>query len=97
MEFKNNIHGNLEASPNAMYKRYSKWFYEKYGSGQNPLSFKEWLKWAGAKGIVKNFNADATPQDVIDAVKESHNTGKKLAILGLLFGLAGIIINIARK
>lgn len=96
--FKNNIHGNLEASPNAMYKRYSKWFYEKYGSGQNPLSFKEWLKWANSKGMIKNFNADgATPQDVIDAVKESHSIGKKLAILGLVLAITGLVINISRK
>lgn len=99
MEVKDNIHGNLEASPNAMYKNYSKWFMQKYGDRQSPMPFKAWLKWANSKGMVKNYSADAapTPQDVMNAVKESHSMGKKFAIISLLLGLTGLIINIARK
>lgn len=94
-----NIHGNLMASPNSMYKNYRKWFDDKYGNTKTPLRFKEWLQWAQSKGKVKNADGEAevTAKDVLAAVKQSHNTGKKIAVFSLLLSIVGIMLNISRK
>ena len=67
----NGRYGNVQnASPNHLYKKYVAWAGDKSGK---PLSFKEWLKWAKNKGMVKNMSVDGE-EVAIEAVKK---TGQK--------------------
>lgn len=94
--------GNIfKASPNAMYRKYRSWFDKKYGTLKKPLSFKEWLKWAHEKEMVKKRSVDATPaavereetEKVVEVVK---NTGKKIAMLVAVVASIGLIMAFAK-
>ena len=56
---KNEIHKEIGDSPNQLYKRYTRWFNEKYGKDKRPLPYKDWLEWAKDKNIIEdNVSSD---------------------------------------
>mgnify|MGYP001563092695 CR=1 FL=1 len=85
----NGCYGNVRnTSPNHMYKKYVEWAGDKSGK---PLSFKEWLRWAKNKGMVKNMSVDGE-EEAIEAVKKTGSRiGVALAVViavGLGFAFA---------
>src|SRR3990167_1084176 len=79
------------ASPNRLYKRYIRWFKNKYGEEKKPLPFKDWLKWAKKKKMVKRHGVDGSEESVIE---KSDKNKKRLALaiitISTVFIIAGL-------
>lgn len=60
---------------NDMYKNYQAWFSAKYPSPAIPLSFREWLRWAQNKGLIKpkvmKVEGDESNQDLSSSDAEN--------------------------
>lgn len=93
------------ATANTLYKRYKKWFIEKYGTAAKPLSFSDWLKWAKHKGIVQSADGDPNevnieaddsevkqvPEDISKELTKPSGIGRGIAVGILFFSTIGII------
>lgn len=89
-------YGNVDVnSPNRLYKRYLKWFAEKYGTSKMPLSFRNWIKWAKTRGVI---NADGeTSEEQKEEIKKAMSVDRKIAIAALFVTTIGVIVAIARS
>lgn len=91
-----------DLSPNALYKRYRKWYFENHGNSfDGVMPFKEWIKWAKARGVINADGATGDPasmkyeQKISDPVKDATkgiNVGKIIAASLVLASIAGIIV-----
>mgnify|MGYP001583355339 CR=1 FL=1 len=101
---KNEIHQDTTgATPNQLYARYKAWFEGHYGKEKQPLSFKEWLKWAQSKNIFAQ-DLDKQKQEAIqknaelnEAIGNVKNTRKNLAIALVVIVGIFIAIGLTRK
>lgn len=93
------------ASANSLYKRYKKFFHEKYGRENNPMSFPDWMRWAKSRGIVKSADGDPNevyieaengmveqaPEDMVPDLTKVNRMGRYIAGAILFFSVVGII------
>ncbi len=103
-EKKHGYYGNTaEQSANQLYKRYLKWFIDKYGEDaiEKPLDFKNWIEWAAKRGIIKRKeridNFSATPEEKSEEEKVKNTlmeTRRRstitIAVILTLFAIYGI-------
>lgn len=92
----NSKYGDVKnQSANALYENYCTWMKEKQ-PGAKILSFKEWIKWAKTKGLIKNHNAAGDDAEAVTKVVKS--TGKTVAwimilVSGTILGLSFVKFN----
>ena len=103
---KNDQHGDLKNSAQFLYKNYKTWV-KLNKPNEKPLSFKDWIKWAKSKGIVKgDYSADASygVDDKITMVPEVtqkpvtivKNTGRTIAKAFIWISIIGIVLSFVK-
>ena len=98
---RNERYGDLNKSTvQGLYKKYAAW--TKINQPEKTIMpFKDWIKWAKGKGIVKNYNSDGDEAAITYNVgvqkapveelpKVVNQTGKKIAKILIVLTIIGV-------